>query len=74
MYEETIEMLTEQIDQLEQIKKRKLPFNDRMGLIGMLCQLSEDQLPLLAAIADADKVGGDAGGGHSRSGSMAAPA
>ena len=56
VYEETIEMLTEQIEQLEQIKRRKLPYNDRMGLIGMLCQLSEDQLPLLAAIPDADKV------------------
>ena len=56
VYEETVEMLTEQIEQFEQIKKRKLPFNDRMGLIGMLCQLSEDQLPLLAAISDADKV------------------
>ena len=56
VYEETIEMLTEQIEQLEQIKKRKLPFADRMGLIGMMCQLSEDQLPLLAAIPDEDKV------------------
>ena len=56
MYEETIEMLTEQIEQLNQVKKRKLPYTDRMGLIGMLCQLTEDQVPLLAAIPQADKA------------------
>ena len=56
MYEETIGMLSEQIDALEGVKKRKLPFADRMGLIGMLVELSGDQLPLLASIEDSAKA------------------
>ena len=56
MFEETIGMLEEQIDALERIQKKKLPFNDRMGLLGMLVELTSDQLPLLASLDDAEKA------------------
>ena len=56
MYEETIGMLSEQIEALEGVKKRKLPFADRMGLLGMLVELTADQLPMLAGIEDSEKV------------------
>ena len=49
-------MLNEQIDALESIKRRRLPFSERMGLLGMLVELSGDQLPLLAQITDTEKA------------------
>ena len=49
-------MLTEQVDALESVKKKKLPFADRMGLLGMLAELTGDQLPMLASLEDSDKA------------------
>ena len=56
MFEETIGMLEEQIDALEKIQRKKLPFNDRMGLLGMLVELTTDQLPMLAGMEDEEKA------------------
>ena len=54
--EETISMLSEQVDALEAVRRRRLPFADRMGVMGMLVELSGDQLPVVCQISDAQKA------------------